>query len=272
MQIIRTTDELLRLRKTYKNKSLGFVPTMGALHKGHLSLFTRAKKENDLVMLSIFVNPIQFNEEEDFIKYPRKYDLDKELCESVGVDYLFMPLDMYFEDEVLIKGPLISSHILDGRMRQGHFDGVLRIVMKLINITGANRVYFGKKDAQQLFLVRQMLRDFFMDVELVACDTLRTKEGLALSSRNERLSKEGLKKALLLYRTLKECEAMVLKGEDDVVKLKEYGGKALRDFKLEYFEVLTYDFKYLSKVKRGDSIILLALWLDGVRLIDNIYL
>ena len=156
--------EINELKKLLNNKTakIGFVPTMGSLHDGHISLIKKARKENDILVASIFVNPTQFLAGEDLSKYPRKDEADKKICEFCDVDYLFMPdiTTMYSNDEVLVKAPKLNSFILEGECRPGHFDGVLQIVLKLFNIVNPTNVYFGKKDAQQLSLFRQMVNDF----------------------------------------------------------------------------------------------------------------
>lgn len=161
MKILKTIEELKEIRKTI-NLSVGFVPTMGALHDGHISLIKQAREENDVVIVSIFVNPTQFLPGEDLDKYPKKDEADKKICEMCKVDYVFMPeiSTMYQKEEVLIKAPNIS-YILEGESRPGHFDGVLQVVLKLFNLTKPTNAYFGKKDAQQLALIQQMVKNLF---------------------------------------------------------------------------------------------------------------
>jgi len=182
----------IQFRDTLGQKTLGFVPTMGHLHEGHLSLLRRSMEENDETLLSIFVNPIQFNDEEDFKQYPRTLSQDKELAESLKVSYLLLPSveELYPpEDTFRIQESLLSTD-LEGRFRPGHFHGMLTVVMKLLNIVNPHRAYFGEKDYEQLQLVKAMVRAFFMKTEIIGCKTLRHSDGLAMSSRNTRLSPE----------------------------------------------------------------------------------
>ena len=273
MEIVKTPSELKRLRKNMQG-SVGFVPTMGALHKGHLSLIERSIKENDNTIVSIFVNPTQFLPGEDFEKYPRRYEADKKICELAGVDILFMPEvgDIYFDDEVKIKAPDKLGYILEGHFRPGHFDGVLQIVNKLLHIVSAHRAYFGKKDAQQLFLIEQMVRDLFMDVEIVPCEIVREPDGLALSSRNIYLSPDERQKAQLLSKSLKKAAKMVQKGEKSSQKIKEVMQEVLKPLKVEYVEIVSRDFKKLESIEIGNTIILVAAYVGDTRLIDNIWL
>jgi len=206
MKILKTPKEAINYRNSLKG-SIGFVPTMGALHEGHLSLIKKAKSENDFVIVSIFVNPTQFLEGEDLDKYPRKLQADLEICKRAGVDAVFTPTpeNMYSEDEILIKAPKVKGYILEGFFRPGHFDGVLQIVNKLFNIIKPTRAYFGKKDAQQLYLIKQMVKNFFFDIEIVPVDTVREKDGLAFSSRNVYLSNKERKRALSISKALKRA-------------------------------------------------------------------
>ena len=273
MEIVKTPSELKRLQKNMQG-SVGFVPTMGALHKGHLSLIERSIKENDNTIVSIFVNPTQFLPGEDFEKYPRRYEADKKICELAGVDVVFMPGidDIYFQDEVKIKAPDINGYILEGHFRPGHFDGVLQIVNKLLHITSPTRAYFGKKDAQQLFLISQMVRDLFMDVEIVACEIVREPDGLAMSSRNSYLTPSQRQQAQLLSKSLKKAAKMVQKGEKNTQKIKEVMYKVLEPVRVEYVEIVSRDFKKLEMVEIGNTIILVAAYVGETRLIDNIWI
>ncbi len=273
MEIVKTPSELKRFRKSMQG-SVGFVPTMGALHKGHLSLIERSIKENDNTIVSIFVNPTQFLPGEDFEKYPRRYEADKKICELAGVDILFMPevKDIYFEDEVKVKAPDVLGYVLEGHFRPGHFDGVLRIVNKLLHIVSAHRAYFGKKDAQQLFLIEQMVRDLFMDVEIVPCEIVREPDGLALSSRNVYLSPDERQKAQLLSKSLKKAAKMIQMGEKNSQKIKEQMRKILQPIRVEYIEIVNRNFKPLDIIEVGNSIILVAAYVGDTRLIDNIWI
>lgn len=202
--VIRTIQEFREWRKTIVDKSVGFVPTMGALHLGHAELIERAKKENQIVVLSIFVNPTQFNDKKDFEKYPATWESDLKLAEKLGVDCILHPeFKEIYPDNYRFK---VSENELSlklcGHDRPGHFDGVLTIVMKLLNIVRPNRSYFGEKDFQQLSLVRDMVQSFFMETEIVPVQTVREADGLAMSSRNTRLNSEQRQLAPKIYETL----------------------------------------------------------------------
>ena len=235
---------------------IGFVPTMGALHAGHASLIDRAKTECDRVVLSIFVNPTQFNQAEDFEKYPKTWEQDLEIAKRHGVDAIFHPgsPDELYPDQYayrISETPFSAS--LCGEFRPGHFEGVLSVVMKLLQTVRPDRAYFGEKDYQQLALIEGMTRAFFLDVEIVPCATLREKNGLALSSRNLRLSPEEKESAPLLYRTLRDTPDALLATEH----LTRSG------FRVEYI----VDREILGKKRR-----FAAAWLGSVRLIDNVEL
>ncbi len=274
MQVVRSAQELKNAKKNL-NGTVGFVPTMGALHDGHISLIKRARQENDIVIVSIFVNPTQFLEGEDLDKYPRRDEADKKICELAGVDILFMPTidSMYNQDELKISAPKVRGYILEGAKRPGHFDGVLQVVLKLLNITTPTRAYFGKKDAQQLALITQMAKDYFLDTEIVPCEIVRDSDGLALSSRNVYLSEDERKRALSLSRSLKLASDMVAKGELNCKKIK---GQMCQELlksvdKLDYVAIVNREFKEIDKVEIGNSIILAAAFVGTTRLIDNIW-
>ena len=274
MIIVRTIDELQEAKKGLSG-SIGFVPTMGALHQGHLSLIQQAREENDGVIVSVFVNPTQFLEGEDLDAYPRKEEADAKICELAGVDILFMPTidQMYEEDELCIGAPAIRGYILEGAKRPGHFDGMLQVVMKLLNLSGATRAYFGKKDAQQLALITQMVKNYFMDVQIVPCEIVRDEKGLALSSRNAYMSAEEKERALALSRSLKRATKMVMAGELNVATIQEEMLKVLEETdKVEYVAIVNTAFQPLDKVEIGNTIILVAAWVGKPRLIDNIWI
>lgn len=256
--------------------SVGFIPTMGALHSGHISLIQRAKQECDAVVVSIFVNPTQFLEGEDLDKYPRKDEADKKICELAGVDILFMPTadSIYNSDELLIAAPKIRGFILEGAKRAGHFDGVLQVVMKLLNIVRPTCAYFGKKDAQQLVLISQMVKDYFMDVKIIPCQIVRDSKGLALSSRNTYLSPSEYERALSLSASLKKASYMVGSGVYDVALLKDAIKETLLQSvdSLDYVAIVNREFQEISRVEIGNTIILVAAFVGTTRLIDNIWL
>ncbi|WP_294954942.1 pantoate--beta-alanine ligase [Sulfurovum sp.] len=274
MIIVRTIKEMQEAKKGLSG-SIGFVPTMGALHQGHLSLIQQAKKENDHLIVSIFVNPTQFLEGEDLDAYPRREEADIKICEVAGVDIVFMPAigQMYEKDELCIGAPAIRGYILEGEKRPGHFDGMLQVVMKLLNLSGATRAYFGKKDAQQLVLIAQMVKNYFMDVQIIPCEIVRDEKGLALSSRNVYLSAEEKERALCLSHALKRASKMVMAGELTVSVIRKEMRTVLDEAdKVEYVAIVDRAFNALEEIEIGNTIILVAAWVGKPRLIDNIWI
>jgi pantoate--beta-alanine ligase len=273
MIIARTAVEL-RAALDSKTGSVGFVPTMGALHIGHRTLIEKARVENDVVVVSIFVNPTQFLPGEDLSKYPRREDADFKICQLSGVDILFYPevSAMYGQDEVSIKAPDVRGYILEGAVRPGHFDGVLSVVMKLLNIVSATRAYFGKKDAQQLTLIIQMVQNFFMSVEIIAVDTVRESDGLALSSRNVYLSKEERIEALKLSASLKRATHLVMQGVIESNEITKVMLDILQPLEVEYVAIVNRRFEAKSEVTIGDTIVLVAARVGSTRLIDNVWM
>ncbi|SFV51835.1 Pantoate--beta-alanine ligase [hydrothermal vent metagenome] len=274
MIIARTIETLQKAKKTLQG-SIGFVPTMGALHHGHLSLIRQAREENEYLIVSIFVNPTQFLEDEDLDAYPRKEEADRKICELAGVDILFMPTidQMYEEDELCIGAPAIRGYVLEGEKRPGHFDGMLQVVMKLLNLSSATHAYFGKKDAQQLALITQMVKNYFMDVTIIPCEIVRDERGLALSSRNTYLNHEEKERALCLSRALKRATKMVMAGELHAEKIKQEMSAVLSEAdRVEYIAIVNREFKALEKVEIGNTIILVAAWVGKPRLIDNLWI
>jgi len=274
LQVISTINELQDYIKQQLNKTIGFVPTMGALHEGHLSLIKQAREENDILVVSIFVNPTQFLAGEDFDKYPNKTLADSKICELAGVDVLFMPniTTMYSNDEVLIKAPNKKSYILEGFNRPGHFDGVLQIVLKLFNLVQPTNAYFGKKDAQQLSLIKQMVKNLFLPINIVECEIIRDENGLALSSRNEYLSKEEKIQALKISQSLKIATSEILNGNLEIVSIKRKILEVLDNLDIEYVEIISRDFTDLKQIELKNSIILIAVKVGTTRLIDNIWI
>ena len=274
MVIIKSVEALQEAKKGLSG-SIGFVPTMGALHHGHLSLIKQAREQNDTLIVSIFVNPTQFLEGEDLDAYPRKEEADIKICLLANVDILFMPTvdAMYQKDELALLAPAIGGYILEGQKRPTHFDGMLQIVMKLLNVSGATRAYFGKKDAQQLALISQMVKHYFMDVEIVPCDIVREENGLALSSRNAYLSGDEKNRALCLARSLQSATKMVIAGEYSSEVIKAQMLEVLQEAdRVEYVAIVDRGFNPLSKVEIGNTIILVAAWVGKPRLIDNIWI
>ncbi len=274
MVIVKTIDELKEAKKALSG-TVGFVPTMGALHQGHLSLIQQARKKNEHLIVSIFVNPTQFLEDEDLDAYPRKDEADIKICKLAKVDILFMPSieDMYEQDELSIGAPAIRGYVLEGEKRPGHFDGMLQVVMKLLNLTSATNAYFGKKDAQQLVLISQMVKNYFMDVNIVACDIIRDEQGLALSSRNVYLKEDEKRRALCLSRSLKRATKMVMAGELNVEIIKKEMFTVLEEADdVEYVAIVDREFNVLEEIEIGNTIILVAAWVGKPRLIDNLWI
>ncbi|MEA2091059.1 MAG: pantoate--beta-alanine ligase [Campylobacterota bacterium] len=273
MKIISDPLELKKYLKD-KNQTIGFVPTMGALHEGHISLIKEARKANEIVVVSIFVNPTQFLKGEDLDRYPKKDEADKKICELSGVDVLFFPnaQDIYGDDEVSILAPNVRGFVLEGFSRPSHFNGVLTVVMKLLNMVSPTKAYFGKKDAQQLNLISLMVKQFFMSVEIVAVDTVRESDGLALSSRNVYLSKqeraEALKISSSLYLAANLISKNIMDSDEIIKKMRE----SLAPLEIFYVEILNHDFEIIKKVEIGNSVILVEAKVGSTRLLDNIWL
>ena len=280
--LVHTIEELRQKRAEWKGLKVGIVPTMGALHEGHLSLIKKAKETCDKVVVSVFVNPIQFGPSEDFDKYPRTLDKDMELCNSVGVDLVFAPTpkEMYGEGNRLsndtltyVCPPFFYVNKLCGKTRVGHFDGVCTVVLKLFNIVQPDYGFFGQKDAQQVVIIKKMVKDLNVPIEIIQCPIVREESGLALSSRNKYLSEEGKKDALVLSQILKNIKACFQKGITDVSALKETAYSYLTDkHDMEYLEILDRNTLEEKPNADKDSIALIACRVEGVRLIDNIYL
>ena len=280
--LLHTIDDVRRARKEWKSLTVGLVPTMGALHAGHLSLIKKAKETCDKVIVSVFVNPIQFGPSEDFDKYPRTIEKDYELCKDAGVDIVFAPSpkEMYGEGQRLsndtltyVCPPFFYVNKLCGKTRTGHFDGVCTVVLKLFNIAQPDYAFFGQKDAQQAVIIRKMVKDLNIPVEIIQCPIVREESGLALSSRNKYLSEDGKKNALVLSRILNNIKACYSKGITDISALKETAYSYLTDrHDLEYLEILDKNTLEEQEKANNDSIALIACRVENVRLIDNIYL
>lgn len=272
MKVLKTIEELQEVRKSISG-TVGFVPTMGALHDGHISLIKKARSENDTVFVSIFVNPTQFLPGEDLDAYPRKEQADIKICEMCKADYLFMPeVDtMYTKEEVLVKAPN-KSYILEGKTRPGHFDGVLQVVLKLFGLTQPTNAYFGKKDAQQLSLIQQMVKNFFLPINIVPCDIVRESDGLAKSSRNIYLSATQRSNALLISKSLYKAASLVAKKEKDVEVIKEKMLEVMQSLDVEYIAFVDKQFNQIEQIELGNTIILVVARFGATRLLDNIWL
>ncbi len=273
MKIIHNPLELKEHLKL-NTKTVGFVPTMGALHEGHITLIREARKENALVVVSIFINPTQFLKGEDLDKYPKKDEADKKICELAGVDILFFPHanDMYGEDEVCVLAPKVRGFVLEGFSRPGHFNGVLSVVMKLLNIVSPTNAYFGKKDAQQLNLISLMVKQLFMSVNIVSIDTVRESDGLAMSSRNIYLSTIERKEALKISTSLQVATNMIIQGDLEVDSLLKSMKDTLSGLEIFYVEILNRDFELIKQVEIGNTVILVEVKVGQTRLLDNIWL
>lgn len=278
MEAIKKIEEIRKRinEERKKEKIIGFVPTMGYLHDGHISLIRRAKKECDFVVVSIFVNPTQFGPDEDFERYPRDIERDKKILEKEKVDILFVPevKEMYPDDFKTWVYVEKYSEILEGKFRPGHFRGVATVVLKLLNIVQPDKSYFGWKDAQQLIIVKKMVDDLNIPTEIIGCETVREDDGLACSSRNVYLSKEERKKALCLYKALKRIEEMIKKEKIyDCKRLIKEGEKIIKKEKgveLQYLEIVRIsDLTSIEKIE-DDVIVLGAIKIGNVRLIDNL--
>lgn len=249
MKVIKTVEEFKQIRKSLENKSVGFVPTMGGLHDGHLSLIQKAIKENDVSVVSVYLNPTQFNDKKDLETYPANFDDDCALLEKAGVDYLFAPTYpvMYPDDYKYMLTEKDFSKELCGAKRPGHFDGVLTVVMKLFNIVRPTNAYFGEKDYQQFKLLEGMVQAFFMDVKLVPCPIVREANGLAISSRNRKLSDKGIAMAPKFHEILAAGGS-----EEEIASNLEKAG-----FKVDYVTI-------------KNNRLYAAVFLEEVRLIDNL--
>jgi pantoate--beta-alanine ligase len=272
VKIIKTIKQLQAYRKELSG-SIGFVPTMGALHEGHLSLITQARAKNETLIVSIFVNPTQFLAHEDLSTYPRKDEADIEICKRAGVDALFMPdvTTMYQNDEAMMMAPKVRGYILEGHIRPGHFDGVLSVVLKLFNLVQPTNAYFGKKDAQQLLLLKVMVKDYFLPLNIIECETIREKSGLALSSRNVYLSAQEKNEALKISKALHHVVTLIKEGTIEVKVLQQEMKKILSPLHIEYAVITNRQLKTISQIEMGNSIILIAVRLGSTRLIDNIW-
>jgi len=276
MKLIRNIKQmsLFSRQARLQGKTIGFVPTMGALHEGHLSLIRCARKENDIVVLSIFVNPIQFGPKEDLRKYPRGLKRDTLLCKKEGVDIIFYPgtKEMYPDDYktyVAVEG---LSNKLCGKFRPGHFKGVATAVIKLFNIVSPNIAYFGQKDAQQSIIIQKMSRDLNLPVKIKVIPTMREIDGLAMSSRNAYLSPPERKEAAILYLALRLAKKLIKQGNknsaDIIRKMKQMIEKK-KAVKVQYIALVDLSNLNPKNIIKGNILIALAVWVGKTRLIDN---
>jgi pantoate--beta-alanine ligase len=276
VRIVRTVVEMQSVCRELRMRDavLGFVPTMGALHEGHLSLVRRARSECDTVVASIFVNPLQFAPGEDFAKYPRTFEEDCRSLEAEGVEVLFAPdaAEMYPNGSVTTVTVSGVGDRLDGASRPGHFTGVATVVAKLFHVVGPTRAYFGQKDAAQLAVLRQMVRDLNFEVELVGCAIVRDTDGLALSSRNKYLSAIERKHALVLHGTLLQLERMISEGERQSIALARKGMETLNaeaGIRVDYLAIVDANTLLPVTSTEAGTLVAVAAYVGSTRLIDN---
>lgn len=275
MKVIKKNLEVRETLKKVReeNKSIGFVPTMGALHDGHLHLMKESVRNNDYTVISIFVNPIQFLAGEDLDKYPRDLKNDKKLVESVGVDLIFNP-----EPEEILGTNLLTfvdinklQDNLCGLSRPGHFRGVCTIVTKFFNIIRPDRAYFGKKDIQQLYIIKKMTKDLNFDIDIISCKIIREDDGLAMSSRNKYLSKSERQDAAIIYKSLKEAVKIIDKREKSARVIIDAIKKKINEIeysRVDYVKIVNENMEDIERINKGD-IIACAVYFGKTRLIDN---
>lgn len=276
MQIAYTIKEVREQVKAWKKEGLtvGLVPTMGYLHEGHASLIKKAVEDNDRVVTSIFVNPTQFAPTEDLESYPRDLEKDSRLCESLGVNLIFHPEpeEMYAPDFCTWVDMDVLSKTLCGKSRPIHFRGVCTVVSKLFNIVTPDRAYFGQKDAQQLAIIRRMVRDLNMDIEIVGCPIVREEDGLAKSSRNTYLNEEERKAALVLSQSIFLGQKMVREGETDAAKIKAAMTEKIQSeplARIDYVEIVDGLSMQPVDIVKSPTLAAIAVYIGKTRLIDN---
>ena len=276
MRVVERINDVRSTVKEWKSQGLkvGFVPTMGYLHEGHESLIRKASEENDKVVVSIFVNPIQFGPKEDLASYPRDLKRDSEICERAGANLIFHPEneEMYFNDFSTFVDMNGLTNGLCGKSRPNHFRGVCTVVIKLFNIVAPDRAYFGEKDAQQLAVVKRMVRDLNIDVEIVGCPIVREEDGLAKSSRNTYLSEEERAAATILNKSLMLGKEEIQNGQRNsasIIKIIEDSIKSEKLARIDYVEIV--DSSSLEKVEEINKSVLVAIavFIGKTRLIDN---
>ncbi|MCM8766802.1 MAG: pantoate--beta-alanine ligase [Candidatus Omnitrophica bacterium] len=278
MEVVKKVEEVRARvdKEKRKGRVIGFVPTMGYLHQGHISLIKRAKQESDFVVVSIFVNPTQFGKNEDYDRYPRDIERDIKILNEEKVDLVFVPEVKEIYPEGFNTWVYVEKYcdILEGKFRPGHFKGVCTVVLKLLNIVEPDKSYFGWKDAQQLIIIKKMVDDLNIKSEIIGCETIREEDGLACSSRNIYLSDKDRKKALCLYKALERIKELVEKEKViDCKKLIAEGKKIIeseKGVKLDYLEIVRIsDLSVVEKIEKG-VIVLGAIKIKDVRLIDNL--
>lgn len=275
MKVIRSIDNLRDELLQFNNQTIGYVPTMGFFHEGHLSLMNTARKETEIVVASIFVNPLQFGPHEDFEQYPRDEKRDLKLAKENGVDLLFMPdvNVMYPQESSITMQVVRRADVLCGRSRPGHFDGVVTVLTKLFNMIQPDKVYFGMKDAQQVAVVDGLITDLNFPIELVGLPTIREENGLAKSSRNVYLSEEETLEAKWLYRALINGRQLVVDGEKDPATIIDKVIQTIHqhtDGNIDYVELLSYPELQEVKLVNEQIILAIAVNFKRARLIDNL--
>ncbi|GAA7379143.1 pantoate--beta-alanine ligase [Helicobacter pylori] len=275
MRVLETIAALREYRKSLK-ESVGFVPTMGALHKGHQSLIERSLKENSHTIVSVFVNPTQFGANEDFNAYPRPLEKDLALCEGLGVNAVFLPKmsEMYpyeIEQRLKLYAPTFLSRPLEGAVREGHFDGVVQVVLRLFHLVHPTRAYFGKKDSQQLLIIQHLVKDLLLDIEIVPCEIVRDDDNLALSSRNVYLNATQRKQALAIPKALENIKQAIDKGEKACEKLKKLGLEILETLEVDYLEFCNHKLEPLKTIEPANTLVLVAARVGKTRLLDNLW-
>ncbi len=275
MRMLETIAALREYRKSLE-ESVGFVPTMGALHKGHQSLIERSLKENSYTIVSVFVNPTQFGANEDFSAYPRPLEKDLALCEKLGVNAVFVPKvsEMYpyeIEQRLKLYAPTFLSSSLEGAVREGHFDGVVQVVLKMFHLVNPTRAYFGKKDAQQLLIVQHLVKDLLLDIEIVPCEIARDDDNLALSSRNVYLNATERKQALAIPKALENIKQAIDRGEKACEKLKKLGLETLETLEVDYLEFCNHKLEPLKTIEPTNTLVLVAARAGKTRLLDNLW-
>ena len=277
-EVIRDPNELRRRLATARknNRSIGLVPTMGALHAGHVALLQAARRQNDVAVTSIFVNPLQFDRRQDLDSYPRTMEDDLNVCGDCGVDVVFAPTEAELypaEQLTFVESPALSAHLC-GQFRSGHFRGVATVVLKLFNLVQPDRAYFGEKDAQQLAIIRRMVQDLNLPLTIVPIATVRESDGLAISSRNKLLTSQQRQIAPVLSRALRAAVELIQGGGETSVPVLHRKALAVLsaypDARLEYFEIVDPETLAPVETVNGPVLIAAALWLGSVRLIDNI--
>lgn len=275
MQVTKTVEETRKQIKQWKKegKTIGLVPTMGFLHEGHASLIRKCREQNDIVVVSDFVNPTQFGPNEDLEAYPRDFERDSKLCESLGADLIFAPSpeDMYHDPHAFVSIDTLSE-TLCGKTRPIHFSGVCTVVSKLFNIVQPDRAYFGQKDAQQLAVIKHMVADLNFDIEIIGCPIIREADGLAKSSRNTYLNEEERKQAVILSQALNQGKELIEDGETRASVIKQIIRDKIETMplaRIDYVEIVDFKtFKDLDEIQ-GEVLTAVAVYIGKTRLIDN---